>query len=153
MAKENFKETVFSTGYFKSPDETYRALHISGLGTDGWFWMGLNLPLTTRHKIALGACGKKIAEAGPAWLWSLGREIHTGGSTFILLFPLRHFFPVFFGGKQRLSRKWLSDWRKDMKSGFQANTPAEICRANSWKTEKYRETPPTPNSYQVISNS
>lgn len=35
MAKENFKETVFSTGYFKSPDETYRALHISGLGTDG----------------------------------------------------------------------------------------------------------------------
>ena len=37
-----------------------------------------------------------------------------------------------------------------MKSGFQADTPAEICRANSWKMEKYKETAPSPNSYQVI---
>ena len=70
--------------------------------------MGLNLPLRTPHKTAPGAHGKKIAEAGPVTLVSGKRDAHRRLHVYPA-FPIKIFFPVFFGGKQRPSRKWLSD--------------------------------------------
>lgn len=59
-------------------------------------------------------------------------------------FPIKAFFSSFLGGKQRLSRKWLSDLKKRYEVRIKLTHQLEICRGKLLENGKYRETPQPP---------